>query len=116
MQWLHSFCPNAPDILTVSCPYQGLPAAKAPDHVAFRHSGTYRGAANQRPSSYSQNGHRDSTVCDVLVDGAVYAFDGSLTHIKETRGGDTAPSVVWQEPSGWLGIEDVARHPLPPSS
>jgi hypothetical protein len=112
--WLHSSCHIPPLSLTVNCPYQGLPAPQASHHVTLHHSGTYRGSANQL-SPYTQNGHHDVVVCDVVVDGAVYVFDGTLTHIKETRRGDVTPDPNWQEPRGWLGIEDVERHQHPNS-
>ena len=49
---------DPPQTLSVVCPYQGVPAPKAPHHISFRHSGNYVGA-NGLPSSYLQVGDQD---------------------------------------------------------
>jgi hypothetical protein len=104
---LQSTCPQLQS-LTVSCPYQGVPAPQARGYSTFTHSGTYRDDDGLE-GSYSISGRHSPILCDVEVNGVHQGqFSGWLTRFQETRRGESVAPVPlwWQEPLRWAPLED----------
>lgn len=103
-------CVVFPESLTISCPFQGARVNVAPMHETFTHSGTINVTPPNR-ESFSQQGRRGPTRCDMFINGEFFQAEGHLTRITETRRGVTgaglAPIPVWEEPTRWLRVEDT---------
>jgi hypothetical protein len=103
-------CSVFPTSLTITCPFQGVQVNTAPMHETFTHSGTIN-VTPPNKESFSQQGRRGPTRCDVFINGEFFRAEGHLTRIKETRrgvfGAGLAPIPVWVEPHRWLRVEDT---------
>jgi hypothetical protein len=112
-----------PESFTLNCPFQGQKAPVDPQHITFNHSGTYRAAVSpNQPTSYTLNGHRDDTFCNVEINGVRYFAIGFLTNIKDTRRGNVDNPVIFWEipntPNHWLNLAElveVYRQIAPPA-
>jgi hypothetical protein len=107
--FVHSFCtgPN-PKSLTVS-PYEGVTAPEALQHVTINHTGTYRSSVNGQSSTYTQKGHRDSVLCDILIDGVPYEGHATLTRLTSTHVGQPNLVMFSRDPSGWVSVGDLSQ-------
>jgi hypothetical protein len=93
--------------VTVSCPYEGVPAPQARNHVTVNHAGTYKGA-NGVASSYKITGHRDVVgICDVTINGGTLDGTATLTRLSQSHTGDTRFVDFYRDPAGWLNLRDV---------
>ena len=105
---LESTCPQLQS-LTVSCPYQGVPAPQARGYTTFAHSGTYRDDDGLTGSYSISSGRHGPVLCDVAVNGVHQGqYSGWLTRFQETRQGESVAPVPlwWQEPLRWAPIAD----------
>ena len=105
---LQSTCPQLQS-LTVSCPYQGVPAPQAKGYSSFTHSGTYRDDDGLEGSYSISSGRHGPILCDVAVNGVHQGqFSGWLTRFQETRHGESVAPVPlwWQEPLRWAPFAD----------
>ena len=101
---------GGPQTLTLSCPYQGVPASQSSTHIAIDNKGTFGGTTRDPPATYIQRGHHDIIACDVVIDSVTYQMNGTLTHIRETRQGlsieaPVARRLTW--PGGWITVFDT---------
>jgi hypothetical protein len=105
---LQSTCPQLQS-LTVSCPYQGVPAPQARGYTTFTHSGTYRDDDGITGSYSISSGHHGPIQCEVEVNGVHQGqFSGWLARFQETRRGESVAPVPlwWQEPLRWTPLAD----------
>jgi hypothetical protein len=92
---LEASCVLPPEILTLTCPYRGVPVTQAPGHDTFAFSGTYRTGAGLG-GTYKATGQRGPILCEMTVANGTATVAAWITRVKETRrGADVSPTPLW---------------------